>query len=184
MPEYTQQEVLDAFHGMLKARNAVVELLAMKEPTDPDIPLGSAPQPPGAGDERIQELEIHFGKEFPPSFKHFLKSHNGSPWANLGSDIFSVDQLIAFDRNEKQAFFQRNLARVKRDNPDPLIVFAASHDRNNTVMFESDKPDEFGEWPTIYLSKRDKVLLSHTDFVQFMQQATENLEHGLRLYRR
>jgi hypothetical protein len=184
MPEYSQQEVLDAFNSMLKTRDAVVELLAMKEPANADVPLGSAPQLPGASDERIHELEMHFGKEFPPSFKHFLKAHNGSPWANLGSDIFSVEQMIAFDRDEKLTFFQRSLVRVKRDSADPLIVFAASHDRNNTIMFESDKPDEFGEWPTIYLSKRDKVLLSHPDFVQFMEQATENLEHGLRLYRR
>jgi hypothetical protein len=184
MPEYSQQEVLDAFNSMLRARDAVVKLLAMTEPADAGVPLGSAPQPPGASDAQIHELEMYFGKKFPPSFKHFLMVHNGSPWANLGSDIFSVEQMIAFDRGEKQNFFKRNLIRVKRDNADPLIVFAASNDRNNVIMFESDKPDEFGEWPTIYLSKRDKVLLSHADFVKFMEQATENLEHGLRLYRR
>jgi hypothetical protein len=184
MPNYTEVEVLDAFHRMLRARDAVVELLHLTEAGEGSARLGSAPQRPGAGQDRIDELEAHFGLQFPASFKIFLLAHNGSPWANLGSDIFSVEQLIAFDKGEKEKFFSRNLARVKRDSAVPLIVFAASADRNNTIMFESDKPDEFGEWPTIYLSKRDKVLLAHQDFVQFMNQATENLEYTLTLYRR
>lgn len=184
MPDYSQKDVFDAFNRMLNARDAVVEQLRLTDPDRGNAPIGSEPQRPGASEEKMRELEAHFGLPFPPSFKHFLRAHDGSPWADLGSDLFSVDQIIEFDTSEKSRFFSRNLARVRRDTAEPLLVFAASRDRNITVMFESDKPDEFGEWPTIYLSKREKVLLSHADFVQFMVQATENLEYGLSLYAR
>jgi|GEM_PF-3473796 len=182
MPAYTPQEVLDAFKQMLEARDSVVQRLAMTDPADPGVPLGSRPLPDGAFEARLGELEAHFGKPFPPSYKHFLRSHDGAPWANLGTHFFPVAGVLDFARDEKSKFFRRNLARFKRDSSDDLIVFAASPDRNTTILFDSGAPDAFGEWPVTYLSKRDKVLYTEPDFVQFLLHATSSLVKLRSLY--
>jgi len=160
---------------MGEARDSVVQRLAMTDPADPGVPLGSRPLPDGASEARLGELEAHFGKPFPPSYKHFLRSHDGAPWADLGTHFFPAAGVLEFDRKEKSKFFGRNLTRVQRDSSDGLIVFAASPDRNTTVLFDSGAPDAFGEWPVTYLSKRDKVLYTEPDFVQYLLGAAHSL---------
>ncbi len=183
MPEYTSEEVNDAFERMLNRRNAVVERLQMTDPMDPDVPLGSRPLPEGAGEAQVSALEAHFGKPFPPSYMSFLRRHDGAPWADLGTHFFSVSQIIDFDQKEKSKFFDRNIARFKRDSAKDLIMFAASPDRNTTIVFDSGTADTFGEWPVISLSKRDKVLYSEPDFVSLLDHATASLEKLRSLYR-
>ncbi len=183
MPDYTPEDVSDAFEKMLSRRGAVVERLQMTDPADPDVPLGSRPLPAGADEAQIQALEAHFGKAFPPSYKSFLRAHDGAPWANLGTHFFSISQIIDFDQKEKSKFFKRNLARFKRDSAEELIVFAASPDRNTTIAFDSGKADERGEWPIISLSKLDKVLYSEPDFVKLLDHASASLEKLRSLYR-
>ncbi len=182
MPVYSPQDVSDAFRRMLGWRNAVVERLSMTDPAEPGVPLGSRPLPAGADEGQIRALEGQLGRTLPPSYKIWLRMHDGAAWANLGSDFFSIAQVTGFESNEKAKFFGRNLARFKKDSAEDLIVFAASADRNTTIVFDAGKPDEFGEWPVIYLSKRDKVLYDQPDFVQFLGSCSESLQNLLRLY--
>jgi hypothetical protein len=180
MPAYTSGDVASALNEVIQARARAIAALNLPDPEDPGRPFDPGALPAGADPAAIAALEAAVGP-LPPSVRHFYAMHDGVPSLDMGSDIYSLARLLAM-RSEAPALLSPILGEIDRTSADGLLIFGSSESRKNLFIFDTRKPDAFGEWPVIYYTDEDGLLDEYPDFVEFLKDMADTLRVTAGLY--
>ena len=181
MPAITLEEMRCAIEELLEARARAVAVLELTDPDDPSQPFLSATLPVPATPEAIGALTAVVGM-LPPSYRHFLEIHDGLPSADMGADLFSAAQVLAFLDGEAAKVFPRIAQDIDKREAKQFVYFGASSERKNLFLFSTNEVDQYGEWAVIYHTNEDGLLDEYPNFLKFIRDLADTLRQTAAAY--
>jgi cell wall assembly regulator SMI1 len=194
----TDREIIDKLRPMLMSILALHRTLDSIE--EPAANEQTNPYPP-ATEKEIAASEKHYGLKFPPTYRSFLKLHNG--WRNFRFDfsIFGVSGP-GYDALAKQwksdiRMFEESYRKQgpsaedlkAREKSDPDVLYLPGHppcatDCNGDYwVFDRNRQNKDGEYELAWVSLGYDVSNRLPSFIAFVEKTLQRLrtdvkEHG------
>lgn len=178
---------------MVTRLEALTTKLDKVEETDPP---GMAYPP--ASEEKIAEAEQRLNFKFPPSYRAFLKIHNG--WRGLWvHSIFGVsgpgylDLRREYEKDIKafETLFKRqgpkHAERLKaNEKGDPEIIYLPGHppvaadSDQGYLVFDRNRPKRGGEYDIACVTIGESVVIRFPSFTRFLESKVRDVRGQLR----
>ncbi len=139
--------------GYLKAGSAIVD----DEKQELAMP---------ASEEEIKHLESTIGMKLPPSYRAFLRLHNGWKMVDGSPDFFSISQILDYMSSKDHFDLMKNASIRNDDFVKNSLVIGASMNSPDIYLLNPDKINSEGEWEFIDYDKLDYE--TYPSFLDFL----------------
>lgn len=150
-------------------------------------------------DDSIEKAEVRLGIKFPPSYRVFLKLHNGwmefwADWCLLGVNGPGYRKMQRDVDDTMNTFIEAISAEgddyvtklKKQEKSDPKVIYAPHHpviatDFNGSVMvFDRNRVDADGEYQIAWVEYGDNVLNRYQSFIHLLEHAVKRIRHEIK----
>lgn len=140
MSEELEARIAKAIERGCSARSAYYASISLAD----DQKLG-----PPASEAQLAELEARLKRPLPPSYRTFLKLHNGWRMASGAVDLLSVEEMLEGPRADKIKKWQAEAEKAG----DPLaangLVIGFGEATSIRLLLDPSTLDETGEWAIV-----------------------------------
>jgi len=189
----SEHRIMEVVAPLVARLEAHVNELDRVEETDPS----NRAYPP-APEEDIVEAEKRLDFRFPPSYRAFLRIHNGWRgmwvWSIFGvSGPGQLEPLKEYEKDLKdfeKVFKRQGPKHVERlqnaEKDDPEVIYLPNHppfglDYNQTyLVFDRNRPKRGGEFEVAVVSLGESVDTRFPDFIRFLESAARDIRGELR----
>ena len=159
------RRVANAVTRDLEARAAFYISMGIKDAQS----LGSP-----AGPELIQRLEAQVGHSLPPSYKAFLRLHNGWRMVDAETDLLSVEEMLGGTRAAKIKDWQLEAGKWGDQVAANGLVIGHSDISQSRILLDPSTTSADGEWRLLERYKDEEV--EYGSFLDWLEQSVSDYE--------
>lgn len=153
---------------------------------------------PPASEAEIATMEKKLNFKFPPSYRSFLKIHNGwkyirGSWSVLGvsgQGYASARRSVSLIENTAQKDLKRSSEAELKDREKNKksgkvldqwehVAFAVEPDDSECLIFNRNKVDKNGEYEIISVAYGSYVRTKYKNFAKFLEKTLQNAKRDL-----
>jgi hypothetical protein len=157
--------VNEAVEEGVRARSAYYASIDLED----DQALGAP-----AAEASIQQLEQKLGRALPPSYRAFLRLHDGWKMVDGVSDLLPVRDLLTGPRAEKIRAWQAEVAKSGDARAAKGLVIGWADINPTRLLLLPDEESGDGEWPLLMHYKDEEV--EYASFLEWLEESAADYE--------
>lgn len=126
---------------------------------------------PPASEESIQALEVRLNVSLPPSYRIFLKLHDGWRMAGAAIDLLSLEDMLAGPRAERIRRWQKTEGEAGDHMAANGLVIAEGAIGPTKLILDTSTVDASGEWLLVRNHKGPEE--TYESFLAWLEDSVE-----------
>lgn len=165
----------------MRVRTALTDLhIARKEFMTAVGMTGTNSLPAPASEENIMQLEKTIGRSIPPSYRSFLRIHDGFPEMDGEVNLLRVADMISFFTMGAADLLRKIAEATSKDFIQRCIVFGTSSLSTSAYLFDPEEQQSKGEWAVIEFDEEEGIESVHVNFLAFLEKSVEEVRDAKR----